>query len=81
MSLLTDISERRFICFAAVFFSLSLARASVFTLPTIESSQTDAIFKTFGANFAFRPLESANDLGAVWGFYFVPVPAPPKLQS
>jgi hypothetical protein len=45
------------------------ARAGVTpTLQNLDSSQTTAVLKTFGANFAFRPLETPSDYGRNLGF-------------
>ncbi len=50
----------------AMFFTAS-AQAEYFSLPTVQPSMTDPIFSTLAAAFAFRPMETASDLGATWG--------------
>jgi hypothetical protein len=45
------------------------AKASFFSLPQLDTTMTDPIFKTFAAGLAFKPLEPASDLGKLWGFY------------
>jgi hypothetical protein len=44
--------------------------ASVFTLPTVDSTMTDPIFRTMASGFLFRSVEPASDLGKTWGLYF-----------
>jgi hypothetical protein len=48
----------------------TVAKAAVFSLPTVSTSMTDPIFRTLGADFAFRSVEPASDLGTVWGLNF-----------
>lgn len=59
----------RVLYFFLLIFNSKTLHGTVFTLPTLETSQTEAIFKTLGSSFAFRPVESASDLGIIWGIY------------
>jgi len=36
-------------------------------LTNLDANQTSAVLKTFGTNFAFKPIESASDFGKNWG--------------
>ena len=48
----------------------SSARAAIFDLPVLTTSQTTPIFNTLAAGFVFRDVEPASDLGKNWGLNF-----------
>lgn len=46
--------------------------AQFFSIPVLEPTQTDPIFRTLASALIFRPVEPASDLGRVWGLYLGP---------
>jgi hypothetical protein len=58
----------RALILSTIFF-LNVSQAEPFSIPTLDSTQTDAAVRTFANSFTFRSVEPASDLGRVWGFY------------
>lgn len=60
----------RLICLFSLGSAFQSALASPPNLSNLSSTQVSSVFKTFGSNFAFRPLEPASSYGKKWGLSF-----------
>lgn len=55
------------ILFSALSASPKQGQAAYFTLPTLDTTMTDPIFKNLAGAFILRPVEPASDLGRIFG--------------
>src|SRR5436190_23101558 len=59
--------KKIFLTLALSIFCFSFAKAGPFTLPVLDPSQVDSVFKTMAADTVFRPVQGADTFGNIFG--------------